>query len=197
MPLFSVAAARAFDKAQLSNAAKYPDAALTAVADEIAGEFADICGVAFVPTVRTVTLDGAGAGPLLLPDPLVTAVTAANTGAGTTTTALTTAELAALEVDGWGLWWRGGAWPSGGRAVRLTYTHGYATPPPEIVRAALTVAIWKLVPTDIGDRTLSLSSEAGTFRLSTPGERGAFYGLPRVDSVLKRYPEKFAVPRVG
>jgi hypothetical protein len=196
VPLFTTAEARAFDKQQLANVTTYPDLAITAAHDGIAEAFLNICGVAFTPTTSTAeVLDSLGGDLLALPYPRVTAVAAAATRyGGSAWTALTVDELAALEVDAAGfVRWPGRLWPYGTGRVRLTYTHGYATPPYEIKRAAL-ILCWRwLVPTDIGDRTISMSTEAGVVRMATPGVAGSWFGLPAVDSVLQRY----VVNRVG
>ena len=74
--------------------------------------------------------------------------------------------------------------------VRVGYEYGYVYPPEPIREAALIATVLALKPSDVGDRTTSISSEAGTFRLATPGYgRNSWFGIPRVDSVLTDYVE--------
>lgn len=190
--LFEIAEARSFDKGQLASEAKYPDAVISEAEAGIREAFAQICGVSFVPVDVTAVLDGNGLVTLVLPDQQVTAVTAVSVSG----TALTSDELAALVVDTAGLVTRpdGAVWACGARNISVSYTAGYASVPYEIKRAALILCVNQLRPTDLGDRTMSISSEAGTFRLATAGMgRDTWYGLPLVDSVLARY----RVARVG
>jgi hypothetical protein len=207
MALFTTAEARAFtvgDRQPLANATTYPDAAITAAEAGIAAAFARICGVAFVPTTETdAIVDATGGNALLLPHPRVTAVAAAAYrwgGLATTWTALTVEELAALELDPIGLVrWPGRWWPTGTGRVRLTYTHGYATPPYDIKRAAL-ILCWRwLVGENLGDRTISASNASGgveRFAVAGGSLGGTrfWFGYPEVDATLARY---LAGPGVG
>lgn len=81
-------------------------------------------------------------------------------------------------------------WPirAGIQNVTVEYVHGWDEVPGEISEAALRVARSQLVPSNIGERATSITSDAGTILLATAG-RGAFqpYGLPLVDSILFDY----------
>lgn len=200
MVLFTKDEAKAFRYQGQVPLAQMADDDLEAAEARIRAAFEDICGVAFSPVADTVaTVDGRHNGPLILPHPLVTAITGATTyRGGTTGTDLTTEQLDALEIDGWLLHWRGGWWPGGGRAVRLTYTHGYADPPLEIKRAALILAVEQLSGSNISPRATQQTNEVGTFNLAVPGWReGQYFGLPEVDAVLAREAAKWKGPRVA
>lgn len=206
--LFTIAEARTFDKAQLTNPTKYPEAAIEEARARIGDAFARICGVDFVPRYRRVVLDGsydqggygwntdpllnwpAGQG-ILLPSTRVSAVRAVETRvAGAATWAAFDADdLADVVLLPEGVIYREtrGGWPWGQRNVRVGYEAGYSQPPPDIKRAALILLIDQLVTKDISERALSQTTEFGTFRIATAGERGSYFGLPLVDSVLDLY----------
>lgn len=206
--LFTTAEARAFDKAQLANPTKYPTAAIAEARARIGDAFAAICGVDFVPRYRVATLDGeyeaggygwntdpflrwpTGQG-LALPSSRVTAIRSVETRAagGATWTAFDADDLAdVILLPGGGIYRETrGAWPWGRRNVRVGYEAGYARPPADIKRAALILLVDQLVTKDISERALSQTTEFGTFRIATAGERGSWFGLPLVDSVLDLY----------
>lgn len=202
--IFTVADARAFryqGQTPLAVEDDYPDELIEATAARISADFERIAGVAFVPTTVTdEVFDGPGDGSLLLPRPRVTAVTAAGyRGYGAADwTAYTVEELAGIELDSAaGIAYRVGAcWPRGSRAVKLTYTHGYATPPEAIKRAALILAVEQLAGSNVSARATQATNEFGTYNLSVAGWREqSYYGLPEVDSVLARYSAR--TPMVG
>jgi hypothetical protein len=202
MPLFTVAEARDFDKRQLANAATYPDEAIEEGEARIAEDFARICCVAFAPTTVTAAILDAARGDTLWLPPRTTAVTAAAYRAvgGTEWTALTADELLTLEYDAAGfVRWPGHAWPAGAGVVRATYTHGYATVPGPVKRAALLVLVDQLVPSNLDPRATAQVNELGSFRLSVAGGRLGgqrnWYGIPEVDRVLNDFRE--CSPGVG
>lgn len=198
MPLFTPAEARAFRYQGQTPLAAFADAELTAAEARIRASFERYCGVAFEPTPRTATVDGARGGPLILPDPLVTAVTNVETFVGTTATGLTVEERNAIEIDNSLLHRRGNVWPTGARAVRVTYTHGYATPPPDIVRAALILAVEQLAGSNISARATQATNENGAFNLAVAGWRdNQPFGLPEVDSLVSAERARWRVPGVG
>lgn len=77
--------------------------------------------------------------------------------------------------------------------VTVEYVHGWDQVPPPVSQAALRITRALLVPSNIGDRATSITSDAGTILLATAG-RGQFqpYGLPLADSVLAAYFESLA-----
>ena len=190
--LFTIPEARAFDKAQLADTTKYPDAAIAATRARILDEFERICRTAFVPRYRRLILDGDGGRQLRLWDTRVTRIREAGLRyrGQTTPTPLNAAELADLTLDYGGVvtrdslgWW----WP-GDNNVTIAYEYGYAQPPQAIRRAALIVALHQLVLTNVSERTMSFSSQNGeTYRYATPGIGTSIFGLPNVDRVLNDY----------
>jgi hypothetical protein len=199
--LFTAAEARAFvyqGAAQLADVATYPDALIEDAAGRITADFERICDVAFGPTdVANEVLAAGGGDSVLVPHQRLTAVAAAawrwpDRWGATTWTALTSDQLATLELDPAGLVrWPGRCWPRGAATVRLSYTHGYASPPAAIVRAALILAVNDLLSSNVSDRATQQTNQFGTYNLAVPGWRdGQWYGLPVVDSVLQRYSER-------
>lgn len=205
--LFTIAEARAFDKAQLANPTKYPASAIAAARARIGASFAAYCGVEFVPRYRREVVDGASnyrpyaaydqpftwdnSASIELPGGPVRAVRSVETRAqgGAVWVAYDADELADVLVTGGGYLVRetGGYWPYGQRNVRVGYEAGYERPPEDIKRAALILLIDQLVTKDISERALSQTTEFGTFRIATAGERNSYFGLPLVDSVLHLY----------
>lgn len=137
--LFTVAEARAYDKAQLASATDYPSATIIAKEAEVRAFLTRICGVDFIPTAHADEYhDGDGGCALLLDWPKVTSITAASLRSGVTWTPLTADELAALHVAESGvLVSEGGHWPRGVGNVKVSYVAGHAAVPPEIKDAAL------------------------------------------------------------
>jgi hypothetical protein len=136
--LFTIPEARAFDKGQLGDSTKYPDAAIAATRARILDEFERICRTAFVPRYRRLILDGEGGRQLRLWDTRVMKIREAGLRyrGQVTPTPLTTAELADLTLDYGGVvtrdslgWW----WP-GDNNITVAYEYGYAQPPQAIRR---------------------------------------------------------------
>lgn len=203
MALFTVDDARAFDKQQLADEQKYPDDAILAAHDRIAASLANVCGTPFIPESRTAVVDGSGTYRLMIPDLLPLTVTTVELRGGDGVFAADTVDLAVIELDDAGFLDRydGACWVRGWRNYRVTYTHGWATVPLEIARAALGIAIIQLIPTDLPAGVTTLSSGEGTFTVSTAGQsRNPFsqqgiYGVPWIDEIVYRY--KLNVPAVG
>lgn len=178
----------------------YTDPELQEAADRITEDFAEICGVSFVPvTVTDEVLAGEGGPVLLLPRTRVTALAAlARRWHGQNDwTALTVDELAGVVWERSGLvTWPLGYWPCGAGRVRATYSHGYAAPPKRIKEAALILAVEELAGSNISARATQQTNENGTFNLAVPGWRdNQPFGIPVVDAALARYSERS--PGVG
>lgn len=194
--LFTVAEARTFDKGQLANASKYPDAAIEQARERIGARFERIAAVSFIPRYKVVTLDEHDRTTLPLPDLRILRVRSVEwrSRGATTWQAYDAGQLADVQADV-----RTGVlrremsfftWTGAYQNVRVGYEYGYAQPPEPIREAALWALLGTLIPTDLGDRSTSVSNEAGTFRLATPGYgRNSWYGLPRVDALLTDYRE--------
>lgn len=186
---FSVDDARSAD-ASLVDGGKYTADDIVAARREVEDEFETICGVAFVPRYRRVTLSGTGSTRLLLDDPVIRTVRSVRSysdwGAASYTE-LSTDELADIQYDDVGVL-TGATWVYGTRNLVVEYEHGYDRPPAEIKRAAITRlrARLNMARSGIPDRATSfVSSDGGTFRLDTPGMYKT--GQPEVDAVLARY----------
>jgi hypothetical protein len=151
--LFTVDEARAFDRAQLSNDATFPDAAIIAKESEIRQWLTRVCGVDFIPTAHTDELHS-GDHPLFmrLDWPLVTSVDAVSNRVDATWTAFTSGELATviIEPGGTGFIYReSGTWASGRSNYRISYTAGYPTAPALVKRAALRICALEMPTSDI------------------------------------------------
>ena len=188
--LFTEVAARAFDNDAFSNATTYPDSNISAARDRIADAFEDICGTSFISRYRTESLSGEGTRLLRLDEQHVTTVLTATVGG----TAQTIADIVILQQPANRLWHTGAFWSYPTVAdplnVVVGYEYGHATVPTEIRLAALHVLRHELAESDIPDRATGITNEFGNIPLATAGMRGAWFGLPVVDSVLMRYEER-------
>lgn len=204
--LFTVAEARAYQPGgnapPLASSGTYPDSAIEAMRESVTARFERVCKVSFIPRYRLRTITGEDWYTLTLPDQPLIAVRAVATRVPGSPTFVdfTSDQLAALDSDlATGVLSRGGYYGNTGLytearlpslTVRVGYEYGYSQPPQPIKDAALHAAVYLLRRKDIGDRTTSISTEAGTFRLATAGY-GQFqpFGLPEVDAVLADYRE--------
>lgn len=184
--LFTIAQARAVKP--LDNATAYPLAAITEARVMVETALEDACGVAFVPRYKRLTVSGDGSGLLMLP-PRTTAIRSV-TRAGV---AFTSLELADILLQPSGLAYYPSGWTAGNGNLVVGVEHGYPYPPPRVTQAALTLAKNWLVRGPIDDRSTSFSTEDGTFLLSTPGMRGATFGVPEVDATVSAYSLNVAV----
>jgi hypothetical protein len=201
--LFTVAEARAFDRAQL-NDSPYTDADVEAAEAEIRERFRRQCGVSFVEMSSTDLLDGCYHYPAAVqvsqhnplreqpPRPIV--VTAASID-GVSFSAPEIADLVSYP-DGrivrrtLGYWY--GDWPNS-QNISLTYTHGWATTPAAIKRVALRVCMQNMLTSDfkmLDARMTSFSDGSANYSLITPGRAGAWYMDPEVNQVLSEYSEE-------
>lgn len=187
---FTVAELRAMESSLMS-ATTYTAAQVRAARREVEDEFERICGVAFVPRYRRVTLDGTGGQTLDLPDTMVRTVRSAwGYSDATNYTALTATELAALEVSLSGRVRRrdGGTFEYGSQNVVVEYEHGHDRPPSDLKRAAMLYCRIKLnlAKAGIPDRATSIVDETGTVtRIAQAGPNRTGYDL--VDACLARY----------
>lgn len=172
----------------LADTTKFPDAALAAAASWFETRFEEYTGVAWAP--RTVTDERHyGTGGILILDHLqprtVSAIRAYSDA--TTTTAYTAAELADLHLEPSGVIRRNtlGWFTSGYGLIAVDYTHGYDSPPADVVEAAKTAIRAHLLDDYQANRQYAVSTEAGIIRTSQPGPDRPF-GLPEVDIVANR-----------
>lgn len=199
---FTLAEGRASDDS-LSDATRYPTAALAAARQDTEAECEGICERAFVPRYRRLTLDGSGTSDLLLPDggdELVAGVVLRGVRAvrsaqvaprvGQTFVPLNAAQLGALAVTRDGLLRRtdGAVWTEGVSNVVLEYEYGSDAPPTELKRAALQRFRWLATQprSGIPDRATSFqAAEGGFYQLDTAGVSRT--GIPDVDAAYTRY----------
>ncbi len=196
--LFTVAEARAFDKAQLASVASYSDATIEATEADIRAEFAEIIGYYPVPTVTTEYVDGDGTCELLLTYPEVTEVsTVAYIDTDGTSTTFTADELADLIVYPRGKIRRrgGSAFTAGYQNYAVTYTSGPTSVPGDLKRAALWVCERRLVASDVPAEAETGNWEGINWAATVDPSRNRWYGNHRVDGVLARY--RRVLPGVG
>lgn len=182
----------------LADAAKFTDAEIESAMDWFETTFEDFTGMAFVPRTATERLTG-GRSTLMLkrwPVRSITAVRSFTTA--TSSTVFTAAELADLLVDSTGEIKRYslGYWPTD---VEVEYTHGQASPPADVRKAALVAIQEKLMEDNSGrptDRTYGTATAGVFVRSILPGKDKPF-GLASVDEVAVRYRAKYWVPAVA
>lgn len=179
--LFTISDARAVKP--LDNATRYSDDQILAARTTVEQELEDACGVAFVPRYARETLQGDRTHLLNLQHPQVTAIREVRVDG----TALTAGELSELRIAGLSSVYRPAHWPSDYGSVTIGYEHGYTQLKAPVSRAALLLAKQRLVDTPIDDRAMTMTTDEGTFSLVTPGMRGAWFSIPDVNAVVKRY----------
>lgn len=187
--LFTEAQARAFGDQTLANTTKFSDGDIRRGHDLILDAFETILGYPLGRRYYRDVLSGDGSAVLMVPRSYPTTVRAISTRGygGTTWTAFTESELAAVFAQPWGaLSWESGYFPSGTQNLRVSYEAGNPIHP-EIRRAALRLLRYQLVPTDLPDRALFMNNELGQIRLAVADDKNHWFGLPDVDSVLNRH----------
>jgi hypothetical protein len=192
--LFTVAEARAFDKAQLADTA-YSDAAITAKEAEIREWFTKVCGVAFLPTTATDELhDGDSTNTLLLdwPRPITVSAISIDGTALTATELLTTDYSAGLAVYPTGkLVRRSGVFTRGEQNVLVTYSHGHATVPALIKDAALRIAVVEIPTSSLGMSTDAYDSDGQTINFALgDGFNDNWSRIPEVRRAIRMYNER-------
>jgi hypothetical protein len=160
---------------------------LAAKRDEITDFFEQVCNVSFIRRYQRDQLSGEDRRNIYLmkrrPRKIITATV---NGA-----ALTVDDIAGMTLYESGKVGRLTYWPynpTAGRNVVIGYEHGWQVPPAKIIEAAKILARYELVSSELGDRTLSVTNDLGTVRLSVPGEKYPT-GIPVVDAVLFQYDE--------
>ncbi len=189
MGIFTTEQARTFrhqGTIPLEDEDKYGNETIEQASERITARFARICGVSFVPVEEIILLDGTGTPTVLLPRAMVTEIIGLESLSGTTWSAVDGDYR--LIPDNLLLAAGCGRWTCGRANLRITIVHGYAEPPPDIVRAALILAVDELVGSNVSDRATQQTNNFGTYNLAVPGWRaGQWTGLPAVDSVLQQY----------
>lgn len=184
---FGIAEARTFDNKVLTDAVKYSADDIRNARELIEEDIETMCGVAFVPRARRVTLDGTGKAAIYVPDKRVRKLVSGSIDA----VALTAAEITDVAINaGFRRLTRKeqGAWAAGHQNIVLFYERGFSQPPDPIRRAALKLLRYRLVPSNIDDLTLSFTDELGTRQFPVPGQRFPT-GIPEVDAIIARFDE--------
>lgn len=187
----------------LADSNKFTTEKLVTARQETEEECELICGQAWVPRYRRVTLDGTGTRDLVLPDGgdmlvsgmLLRGVRTIRSAkvaprVGQTFVALSPTELAALTVRPDGTLRRtdGNAWYEGDSNVVIEYEYGQDGPPEPLKRVAMLRfrSRLNLNRSGVPERAISFTAvEGGTYRIDLPGELKT--GLPEVDAVYSRY----------
>lgn len=145
----------------------------------------DACGVAFRPRYARETLDGPGGTDLLLSRRRPLALRSVTIGG----TALTSTELAAIEMTRGGKLYRSAGWGTGREGIDVVYEHGYKTPPARISRACVRLARSYLseAPSDYDERATRVDTDAASYSLITAGVRGAHTSIPEVNQAINEY----------
>jgi len=187
--LFSVAEARAFDRGQLADSTRYPDAAIEWGREAVAGIIAAVTGREWVDKAVTETVDGSGAALLSLSRLPVASVTGVSVYDGSTWVDLDADELAALEVvPDSGILRRDAVWPAGLANVRVSYVAGAAEVPAPLKYAALRLVVELAARTNLTGRETAYSDGQLSYQLATPGANwGWWTSLPEVNAILALY----------
>jgi hypothetical protein len=192
---FGLAEGRASDSS-LASQTKYPTAELIDKRIETEDECERICGQAFVPRFRRVTVNGTGRAALIMPDPLIRAVRAVQIGNVT----FTAPQAAAVGFSDSGMLYLSQGWipgvPRGTKNITVEYEHGWDRPPPGVVRVSklrfksLLQAKTSQMP-DRAERQITVDAQGGSVVYGSPSENKT--GLPEVDAEYARHPS----PRPG
>lgn len=176
----------------LTNATKYPTAALRAARDHFETLAERYCEVAFVPRYARDVLRGDGRNRITLSHhrPRVLRSVTVDGAAK---------NVGEFSFDGIALEWNGGTFTApttGTPNVVVVYEHGYSHAPEAIADACEVFVETRLLGERSGIPRLAISvdSEFGQMRLSTPGDRRPT-GIPSVDAVLNEFAER--VPGVA
>lgn len=192
--LFTIDEARRWDNGALKDEEEYPFEELRWARDRITDAFCDILKFELGRRARRDIVDGPGESTLWLNRTRVHSLrsTAIRASGSTSWTALTSGELADVQVSPHGRLVREslGSWTAGYRNVKTVVEVGADPIPLELKRAGLMVLREAIVNSDLPMRATSQSSEIGSFSLATAGLRGSFFGIPLVDEVLERLRDK-------
>jgi len=184
--LFTLAQLRDYDDRKLASLT-FTDELLAAKRDEITDFFEQVCNVSFVRRYARDELEGQNRRIIYLMNRRPTRLLSATVNGQ----ALSDDDFASIARYDSGKIERPTPWPYRpvqGRNVVVAYEYGWQMPPAKISEAAKLLARLELMATDIGDRTLSVTNDLGTVRLSVPGAKYPT-GIPVVDATLGQYDE--------
>lgn len=197
--LFTEAEARSYDDLGLADRVKYPADAILRVRDQIHDQFEDIAGVALGSRWQRDIVNGDGSHTLGVTRRPVNRVISINERAkgGAAVTPYAPADIDDIYVvsPSWLARETLGIFTLGIRNLIVEYEAGFSPIPLDLRRAALRLARYLLVPSDIDDRTMSTTNQFGNARLAVAGLRdGAWFGIPPVDSTLQFYRDRYKIP---
>jgi hypothetical protein len=184
--MFTVAQLRAFGDGALASSTTYPDATLIDTRSRVTMLFEDFCNVAFVNRYGRVSLDGVLSRTVWLPNMKVNKIRTVTING----IALDAGQLAQITVYPYGKLDRLALWPPyvTKQNIVIGYEHGYTYTPQDVARAAMMLARYETITTELSDRMISFSNDLGIIRQALP-DRDHPTGIPSVDSVLCRYRE--------
>lgn len=177
----------------------YPDEVVLRARWETEIEFEAACRVAFVPRYARGRYSGRGLPVLPLAQPMLRSVRSVRYYSDATNyTSETAPNVAAISAD------EGGiarfvndvsVFPSGRANVVVEVEHGFDRPPADVRQAffARVRSRLNMAKSGIPDRAVTYTTtEGGTFGIATPSASWWETGLPEVDTVLRRYRDRFA-----
>lgn len=192
---FSIDEGRAVDSA-LASTTKFPYAYLVDKRTETEDEAERICGQAFVPRFRRVTVAGTGHPCLIMPDPLIRAVRSVTVNGA----AYAPAVVSAVGYSDAGMLYLDKGWipgiPPGLKNITVEYEHGWDQPPTDVVRGAKirfkSLALYgrSQLP-DRAERIVTVDQQGGTVVYGSPSMEKT--GIPETDAAYARFPP----PRPG
>lgn len=192
---FGLAEARAADPA-LSSTTRFPTSALIDRRIEVEDTAERICGQAFVPRFRRVSVNGLGHPALMMPDPWIRVLRSVSVRG----VAFSPAQLATVGISDAGMLYLSQGWipgvPAGTRNVIVEYEYGRDRPPSPVRRAAMTHLKSLLLESlsnlpDRAERTITVDAQGGSVVYGSPDTEHT--GIPAVDAAYGKYPP----PRPG
>lgn len=188
--LFTEAELRAHYGGQFASTTAFTDAKIAAARDRITEEFADICGVSFVPRYERQRLAGAGGYGLWVKWPKIRTVQSATIGGVAQTVANIIPDPALPLLHHTTQTWTAPVGVADPLNVYVDYEHGWTTPPAAIKRAALVLCRHQLQSDakggGLGDAAITITDQFGNMNLLDDGS-GATFGLRTVRDALNRY----------
>lgn len=165
--------------------ARFTDELLSNERRRTEDEFERVTGRGFVPRFMREVLYGEDTNTLWLEKPEVHAVTKLTVDGEDKLSLIDDGTIAADSSNLHVLRWTGGKFYSDAKVV-IEYEYGSEIVPYECKRLAMKRARGMLLgdQAKIDERATSMVNEQGSFRLSTPGFRGAFTGIPDIDVYL-------------
>lgn len=192
---FSIDEGRAVDAA-LASTTKFPYAYLVDKRTETEDECESLCGQAFVPRFRRVTVNGTGKTALMMPDALIRSIRSVKVGNVT----FSPSDTALVGFSDAGMIYLSQGWipgvPIGLKNITIEYEYGWDRPPVDIVRGSKirfkSLAMYgrSQLP-DRAERVVTVDQQGGSVVYSSPTVEKV--GIPEVDAAYGRYPS----PRPG